>query len=475
MTTFPPPSPATTNIKQDVSGGGSIPDPEFGAGGIVSRLADPLPAGATNKYGDWCQSLAIQSDGRIVAGVGHATAGPGNGMGGASLRRFNSNGSDDPGFGAGTGRISFASNGYNFVYVQVLPGGWILAHRTDGYGDYDNEDLIDSTGLQIPIPWTTLPSDVAWQALGSESPGQILLVGQSGEKLIIAGLLPDGSLDRAFGGAGSGYVSVDPRPSPAVVAAGTCCDPNYQVFLSQDGQRLYFSYIYYAQGGQVSGELGRVHVAGILAGQRDESFGVRGSIPFALPFVNVLREQSPDNLLIGGAGGVFRLSAGSGRSPGIIGFRSAYLSTRYGTAATILVARVAGDDGAVSTSFRTDDKPGETPTIYETTSGQLNWADGENGDKSVSVHVLPQAATVSSGFNVLLENPVGGVLTLNGQIHIQVAADPPPVVTPQPIVPPSTPVDSPGFPGGGGSTDALSLLLLLMGAGTVIRRRLRFN
>ena len=74
------------------------------------------------------------------------------------------------------------------------------------------------------------------------------------------------------------------------------------------------------------------------------------------------------------------------------------------------MSRANGGDGPISVSYSTSNDSA-TGGDYSATSGTLNWADGEPGDKTFSVPIT--ADSLSEGdetFFVNLDSPTGGAL-----------------------------------------------------------------
>lgn len=71
--------------------------------------------------------------------------------------------------------------------------------------------------------------------------------------------------------------------------------------------------------------------------------------------------------------------------PGTIAFTANSFSTAEGVGATITVSRTNGSSGAVSVDFATSPDTATPDDDYTDASGTLNWADGEDGEKSFTV------------------------------------------------------------------------------------------
>lgn len=103
---------------------------------------------------------------------------------------------------------------------------------------------------------------------------------------------------------------------------------------------------------------------------------------------------------------------------GMIGFKQAVFNATEGelaTTATITVSRTGQTDGAVSVQYSmTDGTAHSTGSAtggqndYTPTSGTLSWADGEGGDKTFTITVLPDSQNEGKELiNLVLTNPTG--------------------------------------------------------------------
>jgi uncharacterized delta-60 repeat protein len=209
------------------------PDPSFGVGG---KLQTELGGAET------AHAVAVQRDGKIVAGGAH---GPGGDAGivGFLLVRYRPNGDLDPTFGRG-GVVRTRHPGLDagsVITLVLLPDGRIVAA---GYGIAGDDYLLvvryTATGTidrsfgrngNVAIRVAPAFSEVGGFAGAVQPDGKILIAGGSGGRFFVARLLPDGALDRSFGGIGfvatqlasrgAGWASAVAANRTDVIAAGT--------------------------------------------------------------------------------------------------------------------------------------------------------------------------------------------------------------------------------------------------------------
>jgi uncharacterized delta-60 repeat protein len=170
-------------------------DLTFGSGGRV----------VTDFGGDdFVASVAVQPDGKIVA--------LGQSGGQFALARYNTDGSLDPGFGAG-GKLTTAVTGFGLgLAVTLQPDGKIVgAGAGEGAGQdfavvrYNADGSLDNGFGSGGIVLTDISGgdDVAF-AVAIQPDGKIVLAGMANTNsdFAVARLNPDGSPDVGFGGSG---------------------------------------------------------------------------------------------------------------------------------------------------------------------------------------------------------------------------------------------------------------------------------
>ncbi len=215
-------------------------DGSFGTGGIVKTdIADNV---------DILYSLALQADGKIVAGGRGAIAG----MNGYvfALARYNANGSLDTSFGTGgktTLRLGFpgGNEGASGLVIQsdgkiVMGGDFLTGGNTSDFAvvRYNADGTLDSCFGNGGIVSTAIGSGNDFiSALSLQSDGKIVVAGDTsaggGLSFALARYNADGSLDARFGGGGkvitnlgdnnySYTTGVGIQSDGKIVAAGIC-------------------------------------------------------------------------------------------------------------------------------------------------------------------------------------------------------------------------------------------------------------
>ena len=117
---------------------------------------------------------------------------------------------------------------------------------------------------------------------------------------------------------------------------------------------------------------------------------------------------------------------------GVLQFQVASVTVNEGgNMVTLVVTRTGGAAGAVSVKFATEPDTAAASTDFTTTSGQLNWADGDAGTRNINITILNDAVAESTErFLVRLTDATGGA-AVGGQASATVTIqdnDPPPEV-----------------------------------------------
>lgn len=113
-----------------------------------------------------------------------------------------------------------------------------------------------------------------------------------------------------------------------------------------------------------------------------------------------------------GAGmrGTLIVEEGTPQEPGNLRFALASVQANEGAGnANIVVNRVNGSDGAVSVSFATANGTAQSGSDYTAANGTLNWNDGDNGARNITVPLNDDGAVEGNETVVItLSNPTGG-------------------------------------------------------------------
>ena len=191
---------------------------------------------------DWIEDIAVQPDGKIVAG-GRGFF-PGNMFSSAIIARFNSDGSTDTSFGvSGVVITNFGAPGSMISSLVLQPDGKIVvcARSFSFLDDYPSvvarflgNGTLDTTfhhdGIVQPFQGFGSPQSVAIQA-----DNKIVIVGGAGGMFswgdtYVARYTPDGHLDRRFGHLGKVIISTVPDEDEAAITVRI--QPDQKIVLS---------------------------------------------------------------------------------------------------------------------------------------------------------------------------------------------------------------------------------------------------
>jgi uncharacterized delta-60 repeat protein len=218
-------------VRYDANG---IPDPDFGAGGIVTTSV-----GSINDYAD---DLGIQENGMIVV-AGYSNNGSNYDF---ALVRYNTDGSLDTDFGTGGIVTTPVGSGWDYAHaLDIQDNGKIVVAGSSANGDkydfalvrYNTDGSLDTDFGTGGIVTTPVGSgfDSAY-ALRIQSDGKIVAAGYSNNgsnyDFALARYNTDGSLDTTFGTFSTGIVTtpignnddyafaLDIQSDGSIVAAG---------------------------------------------------------------------------------------------------------------------------------------------------------------------------------------------------------------------------------------------------------------
>ena len=97
-------------------------------------------------------------------------------------------------------------------------------------------------------------------------------------------------------------------------------------------------------------------------------------------------------------------------APGTLQFSpSSYTVNEGGSEVTVSISRVGGTTGAVSASYSTEDVSASAGRDYTAVSGNVNFADGDNVPKTVTISILDDTSDESNeSLQVSLSGPTVG-------------------------------------------------------------------
>ena len=224
-------------------------------------------------------------------------------------------------------------------------------------------------------------------------------------------------------------------------------------------------------------------------GRPDVSFGDQGLTclsfgSYRFNLVATQRDGAPLFAVLAPRGGpmisAHRLLVDATASPGIITLaKNRAVGESAGATAVAEFARVAGRDGAASADFATTNRgpchihyvcfwdSATAGSDYRSTSGRLDWADGDDSPRTVTVSILDDDIVENREiFGIDLSEPGDGAQLIAARTSVYITdnddtATSSPSPSPSPSPPPSPPTPSSG---GGGSvswTTQLALLTLL--------------
>jgi hypothetical protein len=224
---------------------------------------------------------------------------------------------------------------------------------------------------------------------------------------------------------------------------------------------------------QLSNANGSISCLGIARlefdGTPDSGFGREGVTCLNLDFglVAVQGDGAPLFFLVN-TGSIHRLLPDNRPSPGFVRLVATGVNVAEsdGTANVFLV-RSAGHDGAVSVGFETVNRPpfsrypyrvdsAAAGSDYTADSGRLDWADGDDSPRTISLRILDDDAhELREWFGVHLSEPEGDVQLFSAGSVVVIEDDDAATAPP----PGTTPTPSPS--GGGGSVSWTALLALV--------------
>lgn len=269
--------------------------------------ADGLPAGVAglslSAGKDYLRAMALQADGKaVVAGIARAPDGTAN----AAVARFNTDGTPDAGFGiGGVASVSLGRGDDTARAVAVQPDGKIVVAGTtqgaDGLSDIaalrlNSDGTPDATfGTGGVFRLSLGEGDDTASAVAIQPDGKIVLAGTSEadsglNRIAVARLNRNGTLDAGFGGAGTagfpaGVVGLTLGAGDAAASA---------LALQPDGRLVVVGTLQSADGssdmavarlnpdGTLDAGFGAGGAGGLPAGVAAISLGARDDTPYAV-------------------------------------------------------------------------------------------------------------------------------------------------------------------------------------------------
>ena len=347
--------------------------------------------------------VAVDLDGRVMLAKRSWNA-QGHCGGSSRVVRLTADGAVDAAFGA---------NGVaDITGVALCAGTLVFGARNDGsivVGESGVVIGLDASGVRDATFGTagqlSLASSVGWSSARLLPDGGLLLAGSrlapSQPETVLARFNAAGQPDAVFGD-GTGVVQQDFGQTFFGISG---LQPLVSAMASTvDGAQLYLQISLTRSAGDAvcAGGIARLSGDGTI----DPDFGEQGLTcldygAFSFRLIGLQLDGAP---LFGQLdGNVYRLLLDATASPGFLtparSLKTLEVGERDGSA-TISVVRTAGRDGAVSAHFYTQKAPrdprnpsntayiAEPDSDYRTTTGQLEWADGEAGSHPISVEIL---------------------------------------------------------------------------------------
>jgi uncharacterized delta-60 repeat protein len=350
------------------------------------------------------KSVEIDAEGRIViAGIENSRL---------IVLRLNPNGSLDESFGeAGVFRGVYAPSIYVAAELAKSPDGGYrlltsnitgcLVTAITGSGALDGR----FGQLGTAVVGSGSESESSCRAIAVQSDGRVIVGGVERAGALVARLRADGTADPTF--------------------VGT----------SVQGQLAQvFSLALAADGSIVAGVSDKEPSPGALLvrlrpdGSLDPGFGIAGrsridveTATASSAEASVVRVLKNGGVLVGGSSYqayssfgrkpfVARLLA-AGAGPGVLGFKAPVTQVdEKDQRAVVVVRRTGGVAGAVSVAYETVAGYAQAGVDYTPVSGRLDWADGDSGERSITVPIVSgdTGAEPEERFSVVLKSAQGG-------------------------------------------------------------------
>jgi len=368
-------------------------DADFGNEGIVEL--DEATFGTHNK----ADAVHLEPDGRIVIAGARDDA--------LIVLRLNADGSLDESFGDGGSHMSPGHSYDAGSRLERTSSGGYRVTTADG-------SSCRVLGLTASGAIDVAYGDAGFAAVAADLGGAMVchsIAVQTDDRLLVTGaapgqafavrLLANGTPDASFAAAD---VAASVSEARAIAVA-----PDGKILVGGEGLR----------GATVM----RLHVTGEL----DALFGDAGlttidlrSETGASPRIHEIEVQSDGGALVAGGDyaidpprpyAVRLLGDSGGDSPGVVGIAPGNYAAGESGEVAITVRRSGGRTGAVSVEYRTEAAGGLAGAgqDYQDTAGVLHWSDGDTGEKTVVIPILPDdAVEEQEDFTLTLDEPQGG-------------------------------------------------------------------
>ena len=438
-------------------------------------------------------SFAVDPDGKVFLAEGSWNT-DGSCESTARLQRLLPNGQPDTGFGV-DGILEIPN-------LDICNGAPVFGTRADGgviVGHGQTIVAINAAGDIDPtfgVDGRLVVNEVAWPSGLLLPDGGVLIFGLRGvsptaNNTVFLKFDRNGQPDLDYG-QGRGSVTVD--LGAELLGKPFALEAIDQLALDPDGEHIVARLRVFEFNGAFScGGISRL----AIDGTPDRGFGRNGLTCLNFDFASVVAVQSNGAPLFrlpdfdSENGILYRLLPDNRPSPGFLRVVTAsFWFNESEKSATVAVERLAGRDGAVSVAYATSSRPpggtlgdcsgcghrwdsATAGSDYTTTSGRLDWASGDDTERTVTVSILDDDINeITEIFGVDFSEPSGVVELVPCRVCDAVSAsifitDNGTATTPPPPPPPPPPAS-----GGGGSvswTTQLVLLTLLF----IRRRRIR--
>ena len=343
-------------------------DSNFGTDGVVLFEFPGVSAA-------WINDVELQADGKLlIAGLAQGTSGSD-----ILVARVTAEGALDPGF-SGDGVLLVDVEGANDegYSVAIQPDSRILVA---GYARRPAADLTDGTLVRVNgdgsldagfgaggIASAALGGDSSLMSLALDPDGRIVATGwlstnDVGPDTIVARFNVDGTLDETFGNEGIEIVDYGDT-ADAHISEGDA------IIRQSDGRYV---------------AVGTNSIGVFSAARLDNSGEIPGRLGLTRTYTTVAEREA---------------------------------TVRY------TVRRTGGRSGAVSVDYATTAGEALAGSDFEAASGTLSWADGDSGDRTISIGIVNDTeAEQDKTFSLTLSAPTGGARLAASEATVTITSD----------------------------------------------------